>query len=286
MSVEQRQADFAYCKAIIKQHSTSFYYAFSQLPREKANAVYAIYAFCRTADDIVDSPLLPEEKSQELHCFKSQLDLFRRNAEPDHPLWRALRVVFSQYGLDIEPFYDQLAGQFMDLRFAVPGTLHELENYSYCVAGSVGLMLLPILAARPSPQLRKAAVDLGIAMQLTNILRDVGEDLYAKQRIYLPAALMKAYRYSQDDLQSGLINDAFIQIWERIAARAEALYDRFSSHIELFDADSRIPLLLSAQVYRGILGAVRDSGYNCFFRRNYMSVEQMGQIGDEINYYS
>ncbi|MDG0810679.1 phytoene/squalene synthase family protein [Cohnella rhizosphaerae] len=278
----QLQADFAYCEAIIKKHSKSFYYAFSQLPPEKANAVYAIYAFCRTADDCADSNGLPEHKRASLQRLKSELDLFRERSEADHPLWRALRHVFTEYDMDIRPFYDQLAGQFMDLDFSSPNDMHALETYSYHVAGSVGLMLLPVLASKAEADLRPSAVKLGIAMQITNILRDVGEDLHQKQRIYLPEEEMERFRYTRVDLQQGLINERFVDLWERLARHAESLYDGFYGSIGHFDADSRLPLALSVGLYRAILDAVRNNGYDCFSTRCYVNKEEAAKIGAAI----
>ena len=141
------------------------------------------------------------EKLQALENLKMELDLFNRGAEPNVPLWRALRTVFDRVFHDIEPFYDQFTGQMMDIHFSTPKTMQDLEKYSYYVAGSVGRMLLPIIASNSHRDLSIAAVDLGIAMQLTNILRDVGEDYYEKQRIYLPQEEMLKYQYSRSDLQ-------------------------------------------------------------------------------------
>ncbi|MBP3965090.1 phytoene/squalene synthase family protein [Paenibacillus lignilyticus] len=286
MDTEQMQADFAYCETIIKKHSKSFYYAFSQLPPEKANAVYAIYAFCRTADECADSNQPQTEKLESLKRLKEELDLFRNRAEIDHPLWRSLRSVFTAYEMDIQPFYDQLTGQWMDLNFSVPKTMHELERYSYYVAGSVGLMLLPVLASKATADLRPYAIHLGIAMQITNILRDIGEDLHSKQRIYLPEEEMERFRYTQADLRDGLITESFIRLWESLAKLAESLYDDFNTSINLFDADSRLPLSLSVGVYRSILDAVRCSNYDCFSKRNYVSKEKMTKIGADISNFS
>lgn len=282
MDSEQLQADFAYCETIIKKHSKSFYYAFSQLPPEKANAVYAIYAFCRTADDCADSNQPHKHKLESLQRLKKELDLFRDQAEMDHPLWRALRRVFTEYNMDIQPFYDQLTGQWMDLKFSIPKNMQELETYSYHVAGSVGLMLLPILASKAAANLRPSAIDLGTAMQITNILRDVGEDLHKKQRIYLPEEEMERFGYTQADLRQGLINGNFVKLWEKLAKRAESLYDHFYGSIDLFDVDSKMPLSLSAGVYRGILDAVRSNGYDCFSKRNYVTKETMIKISAAI----
>lgn len=280
MDIEQRRADFVYCENIIKKHSKSFYYAFSKLPVEKAHAVYAIYAFCRMADECADGNHSSKKKVQLLKQLKKELDLFNDHEELDKPLWRALRHVFNTFEMDIGPFYDQLTGQSMDLTFTTPNTMKELERYSYYVAGSVGLMLLPVIASESSADLQSSAISLGVAMQLTNILRDIGEDYHEKHRIYLPKDELNLFQYSQSDLHKGKINEEFINLWEKLAARAESLYSEFLLNIELFDADSRIPVYLSAHIYKGILDAVRNNGYQCLTKRNFVTKEKMTQIHD------
>lgn len=274
----QIQSDYAYCERIIKKHSKSFYYAFSKLPKQKAQAVYAIYAFCRIADDCIDESPSREEQLATLETLQMELDLFNRNAEVNHPLWRALRDVFNRFEMDIQPFYDQLTGQRMDLDFAIPDTLEQLERYSYYVAGSVSLMLLPIIASEAAEDLTRAAVNLGIAMQITNILRDVGEDFEDKGRIYLPYQEMRNAFYSEADLQSGRINANFIHLWEKLAGRAEQLYDQFQASIHHFDEDSRRPVSISAHVYREILNSIRDNDYDCFRMRNFVPKKKMIEI--------
>ncbi|KZE37289.1 phytoene synthase [Bhargavaea cecembensis] len=272
------QEDYRYCEAIIKRHSKSFYYAFSKLPAEKARAVYAIYAFCRTADDSVDGSGSREERMAALGRLAEDLDRFRYGQDPDTPLWRALRDVFSRFDMDFQPFYDQLTGQRMDIDFSQPADLRQLEEYSYYVAGSVGMMLLPIIAPDAGPETRRRAADLGIAMQLTNILRDVGEDLRDNGRIYLPLDDMNAHGYQEEDLQFGVIDIRFTSLWEAVAVRAEELYDRFGATLGDYSADSRIPVALSAGVYRGILNAVRNNGYDCFSRRAVVGQIEKGRI--------
>ena len=259
---------YAYCEEIIKKHSKSFYFAFSKLPKEKANAVYAIYAFCRLADDSIDEAETKEEQGDALTFLTNELNRFEQGREPDHPVWRALRDVFDRYDMSIQPFYDQLHGQAMDYRFRQPKTMEDLEGYSYYVAGSVGLMLLPIIATENHNELEDEAIALGVAMQLTNILRDVGEDYQKINRIYLPEALMEQENYSEADLAGQQINDAFIAIWETVAERAEELYEKFTESLKAFDKDSQIQVALSAKVYGGILDAVRENEYDCFTVKN------------------
>lgn len=263
---------YAYCEEIIKEQSKSFYFAFSKLPKDKAEAVYAIYAFCRLADDSIDEAETKEQQAEALAMLTSELNRFEQGREPDHPIWHALRDVFSRFDMTIQPFYDQLKGQAMDYHFEQPSTLEEVETYSYYVAGSVGLMLLPIIATENHQELKEQAIALGVAMQLTNILRDVGEDYREIHRIYLPSDLMKKLNYTEQNLSDGVINESFISIWETLALRAEQLYLNFTKSLDLFDKDSQYPVALSSKVYGGILEAVRQNNYDCFSKRNKTSM--------------
>ena len=278
MLQQQLKADLLYCENIIKKHSRSFYYAFSGLPPEKRDAVYTLYAFCRIADDSVDENPTTAVKRAALNQLRHELDLFSRHEEKDHPLWRALRHVFDTFDMEIQPFYDQLIGQQMDIEFSSPKTLGELEDYSYYVAGSVGVMLLPIIASENRRDLRKAAVDLGVAMQITNVLRDIGEDFYEKNRVYLPEMERSLFGYEKEKLAGRVIDDSFIALWEHLAIRAESLYDAFAGHLDRFDHDSRVPVAIAASAYRDILNVVRENEYDCLTKRNVVSRERMEQL--------
>ncbi|QDY45835.1 phytoene/squalene synthase family protein [Planococcus glaciei] len=274
----QVQDDFDYCESVIRRHSKSFYYAFSKLPEEKSPGGLRHLRLCRTADDSVDETSGNATQLRELERVNAELDRFARGEYIDHPLWRALRVVFNTYDMDLEPFYDQIKGQRMDLSFEAPQTLEDVETYSYYVAGSVGRMLLPIIASQSKVDCTDAAVNLGVAMQVTNILRDVGEDFREKGRIYLPTEELERVGYQKEQLAHSEINDGFIQVWELMAKRAEALYDEFIECISNFDADSQIPIVVSAQVYREILTSVRQNNYDCFKQRNFVTKQEMIRI--------
>lgn len=242
------------------------------MPAEKAQAVYAVYAFCRMADDSIDEAETKEEQAKALGKLKNWLRKFEEGDEPNHPIWRALRDVFNRYRMSITPFYDQLQGQMMDYYFKQPRTIEEVKEYSYYVAGSVGLMLLPILATEHHYHLEESAVSLGIAMQLTNILRDVGEDFREKNRIYLPEDLMVKVGYSAEDLEHNRINDSFVVIWEKMAVTAEQLFVDFRKSVHLFDPDSQFPVVLSSKVYAAIINTVRENNYDCLTKRNHTSL--------------
>ena len=275
---EARADDFAWCEDVIRRNSHSFYRAFSLLPARKRSSVYAVYAFCRAADDCVDKAA----SRTQLNALRRDLARFAVGRVPDAPLWRALEVVFASYDMEARPFFDMLEGQRRDLSFRQPETMADLEDYSYYVAGSVGLMLLPLLRteAPVNARLVDDAVDLGVAMQLTNILRDVGEDWEAG-RVYLPAELLAEASYRPRDLAAHRVSEAFVSVWESVARRAEDLYVPMQQGIGQLDADSRMATLSSLYLYRGILDAVRAEGYRCLDRRASVSQERAAQLVGE-----
>lgn len=283
MRSKQLQDDYTYCEAVIKASSTSFYTAFSQLPKEKAQAVYAIYAFCRRADDTVDAQEDVTIKSHNLAVLEKELTAFTQGETPDHAMWRALRDVFNRYEMDPAPFFDQLEGQKRDLSFQEIRDMAALRTYSYYVAGSVGLMLLPILAAEKgvTEQLKESAISLGIAMQLTNILRDVGEDYRDNGRVYLPSDLLLKHEVELAQVMQTGVNEAFIALWEEIAQESHASYEAFWDMIDQFDEDGRLPVYAAAKIYHAIMDSVRSNDYDCLQRRNYVPRLRMLQLVKE-----
>ena len=280
MSTNQLDQDYAYCETVIKKASKSFYAAFSKLPEEKAKAVYAIYAFCRRADDTVDTQSPIAVKKAELEKLENELERFCQGETLESPMWRALRDVFNRFDMDAEPFFHQLEGQKQDLDFQPFQTLAELEDYSYYVAGSVGLMLLPILATKQekTSTLKESALSLGVAMQLTNILRDVREDFRDNQRIYMPVEILDRYDVSIEEEMKNGPSLAFNNAWEEVAAVSEKGYEQFWQYIQLYDADCRFAVLVAAKLYAGILDSVRKNHYNCLQTRSFVSPTRMVQL--------
>jgi len=260
-----KREDFSYCRAVIRKNSKSFYFAFSRLPPLKADALFAVYAFCRFADDLIDV----HHDCGGLERLHGELVQFSHGDTPEGPMWRALRIVFSSFQMDIAPFFAMLEGQKRDVNFTQPLTEAELQQYCYLVAGTVGEMVLPILASRNAGLLRDDAIALGVAMQITNILRDVGEDL-DHGRVYLPADVMGEHGYALDDLKSKIVDSRFIAVWEHLAVRAEELYGRAQRTFHLYDHDCIMPLLIATTLYQEILAAVRQSNYNCLNERSYV----------------
>ncbi|GEL08792.1 phytoene/squalene synthase family protein [Salisediminibacterium halotolerans] len=266
---------YAQCKEIIDHHSKTFSRAFQHLPQMKRRGVWAVYAFCRTADDIVDEG---ENAEEELAFFREQLTRFKKGERPANTaLWIALEDTFTRFDFSFQPFFDMLDGQHMDLTKTRYHTIEEVFYYSYHVAGTVGLMLLPILAPGREKELYNSAVHLGYAMQITNILRDIGEDA-GRGRIYIPEERMSKHGYSEEQLQQGLVNQSFINLWEEMAREAEQEYEKGLAYIENYPRNARIPVKAAALFYREILQVVRKENYNVFQRRVFVSVEEKQQL--------
>lgn len=262
------EKDYQYCRDVIKHHSKTFYYGFKQLPEEDANAVYAVYTFCRAADDLVDQEGTVEFKAEQLDHLHQKLARFTEGQSINERGWLALRDVSQRYELDWNMFQMQLDGQKMDLEFKQPETLKDLRYYSLYVAGSVGRMLLPVLSDDLSFEMKKGAEELGIAMQITNILRDIGEDFSQHHRIYLPSQIMDQFGYTAEQLAAQTTDESFIALWEYMARYAEGLYDQFYEMINFYKVEARLPLLMSAMIYREILNEVRNGGYDCLTKRH------------------
>ncbi len=270
------------CRIVIRRHSKTFHKAFSAIADpEKRNAVYAVYAFCRYADDIVDT----DGNAHALDTLERELASFRDGRTPERFRWRALRRAADRFypkGYDFRPFFDMIEGQRRELDHRNYRTFDELLSYCRLVAGTVGLMLVPILADNHDDRHEHFAVDLGHAMQLTNILRDVGEDA-RNGKTYLPLDLMNLHGYTVKDLRSGRINEAFIALFEDIAGRAENLFARVLKKTAIFSSDARFPIAASIILYRGIIDACRKNGYDVFTKKNFVpKSEKYRLIGEYL----
>lgn len=266
---------YRFCEEVIAANSKSFYKSFSMLPKEKRKAVWAIYAFCRTVDDIVDEGADPV---CELSLFKQEFnDFLAGNFDAENPMWLALSDVFRNYDMDDEAYASMIAGQEMDLLMKHYRTVDDVLDYSYHVASSVGLMLLPVLAPGKTAILKEGAIALGYAMQITNILRDIDEDL-GLGRVYLPVELMKKYNLNEEDLRRKTVTPAFVSVWEEMAKEAEYYYQKAFETINEYPVSSRIPVKGAGLVYREILMTIRKKDYNVFGQKHFVPDQSKQQI--------
>lgn len=282
----QLENDYKTCEKIIRKASKSFYKAFGTLEnKEKRQAVYAVYAYCRYSDDIADD--LKSKKM--LLDLKARLDDFVSYHMADDYIFRTLTDVRSRFypeQFDFKPYYDMLEGHMMDFNHVRYESITDLYGYCQKVASSVGEMLIYILAPQGDiRRLKKAAYHLGIAMQLTNILRDIGED-YKNGRIYLPRALMKKYGYTTDMLAQGIVNDAFIQIFEDIAEHAYKSYDNAYLYLDAFPIDARKSLHYAMVIYKDIISVCKAASYQVFNKKNRVSdVRKLKLIHEVDRFY-
>ncbi|MEP7175436.1 MAG: squalene/phytoene synthase family protein [Gemmatimonadales bacterium] len=250
----------------------SFYFASRFLPVEKKRAVFALYDYCRHADNLVDDR---GERSGAL--VRTDLDRLAATVRslhagdpPDGERWLALADTLSRYQVPLEPLLDLLDGVATDLEDVAFPDYSSLHRYCRLVAGGVGLMLGPVLGAAPH-RFREPGIGLGVAMQLTNVLRDVGEDLDAG-RLYLPADELARYGLDRAALDRREATPEFVAFMRFQVTRARALFDAADPVVGLFPRDgSRLTVRLLQRTYAGILDGIERLGYDVFRARAYVS---------------
>lgn len=260
------EGSHAYCHRQTRQNARSFYFASIALPREKKRAAYAVYAFCRYADDLVDRA--PAATGIEAALARVGTDFDRMTAGDLHepPFAPAFAWAVARYGITKQPFLDLLKGISMDLGEVRIADWPELREYCYHVASVVGLMMTSIFELRDERG-REHAIELGLAMQLTNIIRDVGED-YRLGRVYLPADEMAAHGVQPDDLAAPTVSANLETLLRAQVARARGYYQRAETGIPLLaDDGSQYTVWLMRHVYAGILDEVERLDYQILHRR-------------------
>lgn len=247
------------CSAITREHGRTFYLAshFQTPPRRRA--LHAIYAFCRIADDIVDRAKTPSEAAAQLAAWEAQLDT------PVHPVAYAFAVTREIYGIPVAPARDLIAGIRSDLQPEPFETWDDLRHYCYCVAGTVGLLTAPVLGCSRESAL-PCAVELGIAMQLTNILRDVGEDA-RQQRVYLPLADLAAFGCTPESLLAGRPAGRFQELMAFEIARARSLYVSARPGIAALSPAGQMTTLAASRLYASILTRIEELDYDVLSTR-------------------
>lgn len=263
---------YAVCRELARVNGKSFYFASHALPPARRRATYALYAFCRTADDLVDRAQGESREQVALSLSRMLVTLsgIYRGEVPTEGIWPALADTVQRYRIPEGYLLDLLEGVSMDLaeapRFA---TYEELHWYCYKVASVVGLMMCHVFGYRNARALAYAE-RMGLAMQLTNILRDVAEDL-RMNRIYLPAEELAIFGLSEEDLREGNLDGRFQDFMRFQIARARQLYAEAHAGIDLLSPLSRLTAHLMGRVYAGILTAIEDAGYDVFRGRVYLT---------------
>lgn len=267
---------YAICRAIARREAKNFYYSFVALPKPRRNAICAIYAFMRKADDLADDESRPRgQRRVDLDQWLSAWHRALSGEGTSDPVFVAVRDAVERFAIPTKLLDELVAGTTMDLENAAPGapdtyaTFDDLYRYCYLVASVVGLVCIRIFGYS-DPRAEKLAEETGIAFQLTNILRDVAEDA-GRNRVYLPLQDMTAFNISID----GLLHrkpgappsiDEFMLLNE-IDNRAEHYYQSARQLMPLIDPESRPALWVLVRIYHALLRRIRRANYDVFSRR-------------------
>ncbi len=280
-SISQLDQAYEICRKETQQWAKTFYLGTLLLPQEKRKAIWAIYVWCRRTDEIMDSVEASTKSQDELsdnldEWEENTKNVFRGNIKSE--LDSVLLDTIEKYPQSIQPYLDMINGQRMDLNKFRYKDFDELKLYCYRVAGTVGLMTQNVMgidsaytsapwSAMPDPS--EAAIALGIANQLTNILRDVGEDRH-RGRIYLPQADIEKFNYSEEELLKGKINNQWKALMNFQLTRAREWFQKSEEGIKWLSSDARWPVWTSLRLYRGILDSIERLDYDVFNNRAFV----------------
>ena len=281
LAASDLDAAFEACRRETAEWAKTFYLGTLLLPYEKRWAIWAIYVWCRRTDELMDSPEAQERPQAELADRLNRWELKTRDlfrGHVDDELDAVMVDTLERFPQSIQPYLDMIEGQRMDLTWTRYPRFEDLKLYCYRVAGTVGLMTQGVMgldqaySSAPwsdSPDTSDAAVALGIANQLTNILRDVGEDR-GRGRIYLPQEDLEHFGYSEDDLMAGRLNQAWKDLMAFQLRRAREWFDRSEAGVRWLSRDARWPVWTSLRLYRGILDVIERHDYDVFNKRAYV----------------
>ncbi len=280
-SISQLDKAYEICRKETQQWAKTFYLGTLLLPQEKRKAIWAIYVWCRRTDEIMDSAEASTKSQDELsdnldEWEENTKNVFKGNIKSE--LDSVLLDTIEKFPQNIQPYLDMIDGQRMDLNKFRYKDFDELKLYCYRVAGTVGLMTQNVMgidsaytsapwSAMPDPS--EAAIALGIANQLTNILRDVGEDRQ-RGRIYLPQADIEKFNYSEEELLQGKINKQWKSLMNFQLTRAREWFEKSEDGIKWLSSDARWPVWTSLRLYRGILDSIERLDYDVFNNRAFV----------------
>lgn len=262
-------------KEISKKSKSSFYYAFNLLPEDKRDAMNTVYAFCRKTDDIVD------ENSDSTDLKYEKLRKWRIEFEKsflghsEFTLLNKLGTTISKFNIPLDPFFELIKGMEMDLQKDRYKSFEDLQLYCYRVASTVGLMCIEIFGYK-HPSTKQFAVDLGIALQMTNILRDIGKD--AKNgRIYLPQEDLIKFNYSEQEILSLIYNDNFKDLMVYESGRAKQYFNSATANLDLDDKKTMFAARAMQHIYYKMLENIIAADYDVF--NNDIKVSKFEKVG-------
>jgi 15-cis-phytoene synthase len=258
---------FKLAETITRYHGKSFFFASGPLPLNKKKATYAVYAFCRKSDDAVDKE---KDSLKKIDSIEENLNKVYSASPPTDPLSLCFKRTVDEFKIPKEYFSELLSGMRMDLSKKRYQTFSQLYEYCYKVAGVIGLIMLKIYGTSDEKS-NACAVKLGIAMQLTNILRDIKED-YQMGRIYLPLDELKIFNVTENDFADENCNENFVKMMKFNIARAREYYQGSEQGVSLIsDKRSRFVAKAMGAIYAAILEAIEKLNYNVFAQRAYVS---------------
>ncbi len=280
-SISQLNEAYEICRKETQRWAKTFYLGTLLLPLKKRRAIWAIYVWCRRTDEIMDSLEASTKSQNELsdnldEWEENTKQVFKGNIKSE--LDAVLLDTIEKYPQSIQPYLDMIDGQRMDLSKFRYKDFDELKLYCYRVAGTVGLMTQNVMgidsaytsapwSTKPDPS--EAAIALGIANQLTNILRDVGEDRQ-RGRIYLPQEDIEKFNYSEEELLKGVINNQWKELMNFQLKRARDWFQKSEEGIRWLSSDARWPVWTSLRLYRGILDSIEKLDYDVFNNRAFV----------------
>ena len=262
---------YSHAREVTRREAKNFYYAFRLLDPARRNAIYAVYAFSRRADDAVDSVQEKNASEEEARSKLDGLSRLLRGEAPEDPLSPALTDTIERFKIPVEHFSELLLGMEMDLEKKRYETFDELYTYCFRAASAVGLICIEIFGySEDAEAAHQHAEELGIAMQLTNILRDVREDM-TLGRIYLPGEDLARFNYSEAELSRYEFTPAFRDLMEFQVERARDYFQRSEALFPLIDTQTRYCPVLLKRLYSKILDRIESQGYDVFSRRPALS---------------
>lgn len=270
-----------FCSALTRKSRSNFYYAFRFLPRPQREAIYAVYAFCRIVDDVVDLGRDPDVQRKELAHWRREVARCFEGA-PEEPVAQRLAAAIRTYSIPRRALEEIVNGVEMDLTRSTYETFDELYPYCYRVAGAVGLCCIEIFGYT-DPRARDYAVNLGVALQLTNILRDLQADAQ-RGRIYLPQEDLRRFGVSAEDLRLGRYTPEFVALMEFEARRARAFYRRAWELLPARDARRLFAAEIMGHIYFTLLKAVEARRYRVFDGR--ISVPLATKLAIALRYWA
>ncbi len=268
----QLQRSYAAAREVMRHHAHTFYFAALWLRPDRRRATHALYSLFRTLDDLVDEVAEgerdPGAAREELQRWRAWLNDPEANPRVE-PILPAVRDTLTRYAIPSHHFIELIDGLEMDLAGRRYADVADLGVYCYRVASTVGLAMCHVLGA-VDPAAQARAVELGVAMQLTNILRDVRED-FENGRIYVPHDLMARAGWDEDRLRDGRVDDAFRAMMGELVSLARVYYDRGMRGLPYLSPDARLAIRVAARCYAAILDRIEAADYDVFSARAHVS---------------